>query len=166
MKNLIIGLFVLGLTTQVFSQNIALPEVEISAVNYKYLNAVENDGTAINVKMLQEKVALYDIKKSDLYADDYGTYTVSFYIPEGKILAAYDKNGNLIRTIEKFKDIRLPSTVLNSIAKRFPNWNMDNDVYRVEYHSNKGVTKKQYKVKISNGEFVQTIKVNENGDFL
>jgi hypothetical protein len=166
MKNLIIGLFVLGLTTQIFSQNITLPEVEIAAVNYKYLNAVDSDNIAVNVKMLQEKVALYDVKKSDLYVDDYSTYTVTFYIPEGKILAAYDKKGKLIRTIEKFKDVRLPAIVINSIAKRFPNWAMNNDVYRVEYHSDKGATKKQYKVKITNGEFVQTIKVNENGEFL
>ena len=166
MKNLIIGLIVFGLTTQVFSQVVQLPEVEIAAVNYKYLNAVGSDEVDISVKSLQEKVAQYDLKKTDLYDDDYDMYTVSFYIPEGKILAAYDKNGELLRTIERFKDIKLPLIVRNSVAKRFPNWSMDNDIYRVEYHNDKGVTKRQYKVKIANGEFVQKIEVNEDGEFL
>ena len=54
-----------------------------------------------------EKVAMYDLKSSDLYSDEYATYNVSFYILDGKILAAYAKDGKLLRTIEKYKDIKL-----------------------------------------------------------
>ena len=166
MKKLIIGLLVFGLTTQfMFSQIIELSEVIVS-VNYKYLNAIDNEETAVPVKMLQEKVALYDVKKSELYSDEYDTYTVSFFIPDGKIVAAYDKDGKIIRTIEKFKNVKLPYDVTKSIVKRFPNWKMVKDVYKVNYHDDSGITKNQYKVKLENGDKTMTVKVNDKGEFL
>ena len=57
---------------------------------------------------LEEKVAMFDLRSSEYYNDEYDTYYVSFYIPDGKILAAYDKEGKLVRTIEKFKNVKLP----------------------------------------------------------
>jgi len=166
MKKYIIGLIIFGLTTQLFAQIIELPEVVITAVNYKYLNAVDTDNSAIDVKMLREQVAFYDLKNSDLYGDEYDMYTISFYIPDGKILAAYNKNGKIIRTIEKFNNVKLPNTVRDAVIKRFPNWTIIDEVYRVNYHNKKGVTKKQYKIKLENGEETLKIKMNEDGDFL
>lgn len=166
MKKLILGLLVFGLTTQfMFSQIIELSEVTVS-VNYKYLNATDNLETAVPVKMLQEKVAFYDIKKHDLYSDEYDTYTVSFYIPDGKIVAAYDNDGKIMRTIEKFKNVKLPFTVSNAIAERFPNWSMVKDVYKINYHSDKGLTRNEYKVKLENDDKTMTVKVNNKGEFL
>lgn len=166
MKKLIIGLLIFGLTTQfMFSQIIELSEVVVS-VNYKYLNAIDNEETAVPVKILQEKVALYDVKKSELYSDEYDTYTVSFFIPDGKIVAAYDSDGKIIRTIEKFKNVKLPHAVSEAIINRFPNWSMIKDVYKVNYHDKSGITKNQYKVKLKNKDKTMTVKVNENGDFL
>ena len=166
MKKLIIGLLVFGLTTQfMFSQITELSEVVVS-VNYKYLNAIDNQETAVPVKMLQEKVALYDVKKSELYRDEYDTYTVSFFIPDGKIVAAYDKDGKIMRTIEKFKNVKLPYNVTRAIVKRFPNWKMVKDVYKVNYIDKSGITKNQYKVKLENGDKKMTVKVTDKGEFL
>ncbi len=166
MKKLIIGLLVFGLTTQfMFSQIIELSEVVVS-VNYKYLNAIDNQETAVPVKMLQEKVALYDVKKSELYRDDYDTYTVSFFIPDGKIVAAYDNDGKIMRTIEKFKNVKLPYNVTRAIVKRFPNWKMVKDVYKVNYIDKSGITKNQYKVNLENGDKKMTVKVTDKGEFL
>ena len=121
MKKSILSLIIFCLTFGMYSQITQLPEVVITAVNYKYLNAVENEDTDLSVQMLQEHVAMYDLKNSDLYGDEYDTYTVSFYIPDGKILAAYDKNGEIIRTIERFQNVKLPKDVRNAVYKRFPN---------------------------------------------
>jgi len=149
-----------------YSQITQLPEVVITAVNYKYLNAVENVDTDISVQMLQEQVAMYDLKNSELYSDDYDTYTVSFFIPDGKILAAYDKNGEIIRTIEKFKNIKLPKSVRDAISRRFPNWSLEKDAYLVNYHKNNEKVSKQYKVKLKNGKKVMRVKLAEGGNFL
>ncbi|MBD3660678.1 MAG: nicotinate-nucleotide adenylyltransferase, partial [Arenibacter algicola] len=94
MKKILFGLLAIGLTTQSFSQiipTVELSEVTVYATNYKYLNDINTGELAsVPVKLLQEKVATYDIKSSEYYQDDYDLYNITFFIPEGKILAAYD----------------------------------------------------------------------------
>jgi hypothetical protein len=168
MKKFILSLLVIGLTSQVYSQITKveeLSEVVVTAVNYKYLNQTDNKEAAVPVQMLQRKVAAYDVTTKDYYQDDYDYYTVEFYIPDGKIVAAYDPDGKIIRTIEKFKNIKLPNAVTKALLDRFPNWTVANDVYRVTYTDEKGA-KKVYKLKLENGEKVMKIKMNEDGEFL
>lgn len=164
MKKLILGLLVIGLTSQVFSQVINLPEIEIAAVNYKYLNAVASEGVDIDVKLLEKKVALFDIKSSDFYVDDYTTYQVRFYIPNGTILAAYDKNGKITRTIEKFTDVKLPMDVRDAVFARFPGWTLKRDVYRVTYNQEK--SRKIYKIVLLKEKKILRVKVDDKGYFL
>lgn len=165
MKKLFIFLISIGLVSQIYAQDIKLPEVVISAVNYKYLNAVNSEDSDMIVKKLQEKVALYNIKESDLYEDDYDYYTVSFYIPDGKIVAAYDKEGQIIRTIERFESVKLPKDVRDAIFDRFPNWTLEKDVYFVNYRTNMD-TKKVYKIKLKNGTEVLRVKLDAEGNFM
>jgi len=169
MKKLVLGLFIFGLTTQVNSQTIELPETLIS-VNYKYLNAVDAanaDETPARVKRLEEEVLKYDNKDiRSLYDDEYDTYSVSFFVPEGKIIAAIDKNGKIIRTIEKYNNVRLPLVVTQAIAKRFPNWGIIEDVYLINYHCKKDSIKQEYKVKLKNEDQIITVKTDEKGMFL
>ena len=101
-----------------------------------------------------------------MYNDVYDTYTISFYIPEGRIVAAYDKDGKIIRTIERFKNVKLPENILMAVTQRFPNWAIVKDAYKINYMDHAGVTKKEYKIKLKNGDKRMTVKVNEAGDFL
>jgi hypothetical protein len=155
--------FTLGYTIPVFAQE-TLPEVTVVATNYKYLKSVGGKEVAQPVQVLQRAAAAYDVKKADYYEDDYESYFVSFYIPEGQILAAYDKNGKLIRTAEKYENVKLPSTVTNAVESRFPNWKISKDVYQVTYYEEKGADKK-YKLLLENGNKRMKVKVNEAGEF-
>ncbi len=165
MKKPILIILLLALSSQVFSQVTELDEVVITAVNYKYLNAVDSKKNSVTVQELEEKVALFDLKSSEYYNDEYDTYYVSFYIPDGKILAAYDKDGKLIRTIEKFKNVKLPKAVRDAVAKQYPNWSMTSDVYKVSFHKNNDVAKKQYKVNLKNSNKKIKVKLDEKGNF-
>ena len=168
MKKFILSLLVIGLTSQVYSQITKveeLSEVVVTAVNYKYLNQTDNKEAAVPVQMLQRKVAAYDVTTKDYYQDDYEYYTVEFYIPDGKIVAAYDPDGKILRTIEKFNNIKLPTAVSEALLDRFPNWTVASDVYRVTYTEKMGA-KKVYKLKLENGDKEMKIKMNEDGDFL
>ena len=168
MKKFIIGLFVIGLTSPVLAQ---IPKVEqlseviVTAINYKYLSATDSKEVAIPVKMLERKAAAYNVENSEFYSDDYAFYTVSFIIPEGKIVAAYNPEGELIRTIERFENVKLPTAVRNAVAERFPNWTIVKDVYRVTYNQNKGANK-SYKLKLKNGDKAMRVKVDDKGEFL
>ncbi len=168
MKNILLGLFVFGLTSQGFSQIVKteqLSEVVVTAVNYKYLNATTNEEEALPVKMLERQAAAYNIKESDLYSDEYEYYTVSFFIPDGRIVAVYNADGQIIRTIEKFKNVKLPETVNKAVMERFPNWIVESDVYLVSYSDDKGA-KKTYKLKLKNGDERMRVKIDETGTFL
>ncbi len=163
MKKIIIGLFVLGLTIQSFAQVVKdekLPEVIIHAVNYKYLNSVNSEDGDITVDLLEQKVANYDLKNSDFYVDEYKLYNVSFFIPDGYILAAYDGEGEIIRTIEKFNNSKLPSSVMRSVNDKYPGWAVSKNVYKVSYSKTQGVTKR-YKFTLDNG--VKRIRVKTDG---
>ena len=97
MKKLLLGLFAIGLTLPTYAQITTtekLSEVTVYATNYKYLQNVNTGEVAsVPVEMLERKVAAYDVKGSEMYHDDYDFYEINFYIPDGTILAAYDKEG-------------------------------------------------------------------------
>jgi len=169
MKNLLIGLIAIGASMQLYAQEPkveALKEVIIVATNYKYLDKVNAEDVAVPVQQLQRKVATYNIKDLDIYEDEYDFYDVSFVIPEGKVLASYDKDGKIIQTIEKFKNVALPNSVATSIAKRFPNWTVAKDVYLLNYTESKESAKKRYKITLENGDKRMKVKVDAEGNFL
>lgn len=161
---LIAGTAILVITVPAIAQEV-LPEVTVVATNYKYLKSAGGQEVAQPVQMLQRAAAAYDVKKSEYYEDDYDTYFISFYIPEGQILAAYDKSGKLIRTAEKYKNVKLPAAVTKAVTDRFPNWKISNDAYLVTYYEEAGATKK-YKLLLENGNKRLKVKVNEAGEIL
>lgn len=164
MKKLIIGLFLLGLTTQIYAQDpIKLPEVTI-VHNYKYLSSVDSEDLAIPVEKLELKVSDFNVKELDVYSDENELYDVYFIIPEGKILASYDKDSNLLSTAERFKNIALPLQVSKAIAKRFPGWSITKDLYLVNYYES-GKTRKLYKVTLENGNKRIKVKLDDSGNF-
>ncbi len=168
MKKLILGLLVLGFTTQFFAQVEKvekLPEILIHSLNYKYLSNVNTDDGDISVDLLEQKVANFDIKSSDFYIDEFKLYNVSFYIPEGYILAAYDGEGKITHTIEKFKNSKLPSSVMKSVNDRYPGWTVSKNVYKVNYSQSQGVTKR-YKFILDNGDKRIRVKTDGKGNLL
>lgn len=167
MKNLIICLIITGLTTVGFAQErvIALEEVEVLGVNYKYLNALGDANVAEPVKLLEQKVATFDIKSLADYEDEAQDYYVYFNIPEGKILAVYDENGEIIRTSERFQDIRLPLDVSNAIVEKYPGWMIEGDIYVVNYRKDQEIIK-SYKLFLRKDEMHKRVKTDEKGNFL
>jgi len=167
MKKLFIALIIMGLTTVGFAQEkrVTLEEVEILGVNYKYLDALGDEDVARPVKLLERKVATFDLKSLDGYEDEEQDYYVYFKIPQGKILAIYDDEGVIMRTSEKFTDIRLPLAVSNAIVAKYPGWTITGDIYRVSYIKNKTI-KKTYKLFISKDGEHTRVKTDENGNFI
>ncbi|MDO5980852.1 nicotinate-nucleotide adenylyltransferase [Flavivirga spongiicola] len=166
MEKILFGLFIFGLTAQVNSQTIELPNTLIS-VNYKYLDATDSDNAPKEVKRLEDEILNYNHKEiSKLYNDTDKVYEVSFSVPKGKIVAAYDKNGKIIRTNEKYYNVRLPLEVAQAISKRFPNWGIIEDVYLIKYHCDKDSLKQEYKVKIKNNTEIIKVRTDEKGIFL
>lgn len=177
MKKLLIGLILIGISTQFYAQvtddgtspvvidDTMLPEVLVRATNYKYLNSVDNSEAAVSVQYLEEMAARFDVRSSEFYEDRGDLYRMYFYIPNGTLVAAYDRNGKILYTIEKFTDVALPVDVLSSVHEKYPGWTIAKDVYKVSYDVKSGI-QKQYKVVLKNGKETKRVKVNEEGVFL
>lgn len=166
MKNLILILFLFGITIPLTAQIIKLDEVFIYPDKYKYIYEVAADTADENVKNLEMAIAKFDVTKEEYYDDEYDTYKVSFYIPQGYAVAAYDKDGKILRTIERYKNVKLPLAVSQAIAKRFSGWTVDKDIYKVIYNEEKWGAMKVYKLKLTNGEETIRVKTDEEGNFL
>ena len=171
MKNLIIGLFVLGLTSLSYSQelysNADLAELEdrsISYVNSNYMNKVQNVRTSGQIKSLEVLISRYDITKSRKFDGKAKPFKVKFYSPKGSIVATYDSKGKILTSLEKFKDIALPKHVLQSISKAYPKAKILSNTYMVSYSSETGA-KMNYKVKIRKGDLRKIMKIDADGNF-
>lgn len=68
-----IGTLIFALSIPSVAQVVELPEIEIVAVNYKYLNAMGEE-VAVPVKQVEEAVADFNLKSSEMYEDEYDTY--------------------------------------------------------------------------------------------
>jgi hypothetical protein len=168
MKNVIIGLFLLGFTAPLFAQVTPaeqLSEVFIVSTNYKYLDQTGSRDLAEPVKQLERKVATFNLEELDVYNDDEEFYDVAFIIPEGKILASYNKDGTITRSVERFEEINLPASVTEAVMKRFPGWAISKNVYLVKYLEAKN-TKKVYKLVLENGDVQIRVKTDDKGNFL
>lgn len=166
MKKVILALFAFGIAIPSIAQVVTLPEVEVSAKNYKYLDDVNNPAAAQTVQKIERYATSYDVRSSEYYEDEYDNYFISFIIPNGKILASYDNEGNLLRTVEKYENIKLPLVVAQSVAKKYPGWKITKNAYLVNYHDRLGVTKKEYKIILEKGNEGMRIKTDENGNIL
>lgn len=166
MKNLFLFLLAFGLTTPVFAQIIELDTVVVRPITYRYIYEMEDDDVDQSVKDLQMKLGKFDVTKEEYYSDEYDSYIVSFYIPEGYAVATYNQDGELLRTIERYKNVKLPLAVSKALTERFPNWVVDKDIYKVSYSEPKWESKKTYKLKLSNGKKNIRVKTDQDGNFL
>ena len=145
---------------------VTLPEVKIISLNYKYLKSVDDSSAAQPVRLLEHKAASYDLKNAEFYEEEYDNYFVSFYIPQGLILAYYDNNGKMVQTTEKFKNVTLPKVLREAVTQRYPQWLIAKDVYFVQYYTDARGTKKIYKLLLENGSKRIRVKLNEIGSFI
>jgi hypothetical protein len=143
-----------------------LPPVTVQSLNYKYIRSVYDTSAAQPVRLLERRVASYDVKASEFYEEDFNDYFISFYLPHGHVLATYDNEGKLLRTAERFKNIALPPLVRQSIVRRYPGWNNKKDIYVVNYSTESDKVKKVYKVVLENGDKRLRVKTDEKGEFI
>ena len=142
-----------------------LPEVVVLAKNYKYLRSVSHKEVAQPIRLVERKSASFDVMNSEFYEDDYDNYFITFYLPEGYVLAVYDEDGKLIRTAERYKNVALPSAVRKAVADRYPKWAVTEDTYQVKYNDKTGA-QMTYKLVLRNGKKQIRVKTNEKGEFL
>ena len=171
MKNLVFGLFVLGLTSLGFSQNtndeikeVQLEAIKISNYNLNYLEEVEEQGISDNVSSLEKEAASFDVKSLDEFDGRKELYSVKFIGTNGFLLADYDWNGKIVKTTERYKNISLPKNLIKSVLNEYPQSQFLKVVYNVNYDAQKE-TEKSYRIKIMNDGKKRNLKISSGSNF-
>ncbi len=167
MRKVLLVLIIMGVSSQLFGQvqEENLNEVEVLGLHFKYLDAMDQSDVATSVKNIHKKVGNFDIHESELYDYQLENTCYTFEIPEGQVLATFDRNGNLLTTVEKFKNTKLPYSVGRALAVEYPGWSFDKIYYTINYHYETGIEKK-YKLIISKEGKTKRVILNPHGDFL
>lgn len=175
MKSFIITLLFLGLTTSSYSQDKTekvmkegimkveeLPAVVIKSAGDDFSVYLPDMNADSKVRTLQDNFIAYDLGKN---YEGYDTYLVYMEIKGGSLAATYDEKGKLIRVVENYKDVKLPSPVIYSVYKAYPGWGIVNDKYL--YSQEQGdILKKQYNLKIKKGKDTRKLTVHADGEIL
>ena len=169
MKKILLGLFILGVVNLVFAQEpeykaqvIELEGVVLKPPNFEYLASVQGKHTPATVKVLERKAAYYDVKESPVYDDSYDAYEVFFSHSDGRVIATYDKDGQIVKSFEKFKDIPVPAPIRNTVYETFPDWTISKHTYVVSYYRNRSI-EKTYHFQIRKGKEKKNLKMVWNG---
>lgn len=79
--------------------------------------------------------------------------------------ATYNEKGKLIRVVENYKNVILPSQVIYSIYKNFPEWTIVNDKF-LYTQTDGDIVKKQYNVKIKKNDDIRKLVVRPDGEIV
>lgn len=103
----------------------------------------------------------FDIKTfiSAINNDSYEEYLVTFKSSKGYLEANYDKEGTLVETSQRFKDIVLPLNVRRDLYKNHKGWTMVQNKYIASGKSDR-IDKEVYKIKLVNGNQKLNVKMD------
>lgn len=175
MKSIILTFLLIGLSIWSYSQDKPkkdtqqgkmkieeLPAVVIKRVGSDFSVYLPDKNPDMNVRNMEEKFIAYDIGK-DYEGNE--SYLLIMQSKKGSLAATYDENGKLTRVVEQYKNTRLPSEVIYSVYKNYPDWTIVNDKFL--YTQAEGdVLKKQYNLKIKKGKETMKLTVRPNGEIL
>jgi len=170
-----IMIFVIGLTSLSYSQTKDddfdddetikiedLPAVVIKSAGKDFSIYLPDRNSDRSVRQLEDKFIYYRLGKD---YEGYDEYLVILEGDKGSLSATYNENGKLIHVIEKYDNVKLPSKVIYSVYKTFPNWEIIKDKYL--YTQKEGdIIKKQYHLKIKKGNKTRQITVHADGTII
>lgn len=169
MKSFIIIFLFLGITSSSYSQDEKgkmkieeLPGVVIKRIGSDFSIYIPDNNPDQSVKAVEEKFIAYDLGKEN---EGYEEYLLIMEVKNGSLAATYDEKGKLTRVVEDFRNVKLPSQVIYSVYRTYPQWSIVND--RFLYTQEEGdVIKKQYNLKIKKGKETRKLVVRPNGEIL
>ena len=139
-----------------------LPGVVIKRVGSDFSVYLPDNNPDQRVSIVEEKFIAYDLGKDAEGAEE---YLVVMEVKNGSLTATYNENGKLVRVVEQFKNVKLPSEVIYSIYRTYPTYSIVNDKFL--YTQEDGdVIKKQYTVKIKKDKEIIKLTVRPNGEII
>jgi hypothetical protein len=139
-----------------------LPAVVIKSAGSDFSVYLPDRNADQKIRKLEDEFIAYDLGKD---YEGYENYLVIMEIKDGSLAATYNEKGKLIRVVENYKNVKLPSKVIYSVYKMYPGWEIVNDKYL--YSQKEGdIQKKQYNLKIKKGKKTRKLTVHPDGEII
>lgn len=130
---------------------------------------VTANGNNINLDIREEYFNQFFINPIRFVEENFDFYSlnlqnfeeaqVKFITPKGYLKATYNKDGDLISTVQQYKNIDLPRDLWLQVYKENEGWSMISNKYSAMGKFNK-IDKALYKIKLSNGKKTKKIKIS------
>ena len=167
MKQFVALLIFLGLCSIVYAQKdndgitpVALDAITVSSANADYLRKVTDGQTSAVVQELQYRAANFDVSSLSEYDKEaISSFEVIFKASNGDIMATYTADGLIVKAFEDFENIILPFPVRKMVFDGNDGWKMEKNRY-VCIFSEDNLTKKQYKVTLTDGNRKKRMTLN------
>ncbi|GGD46367.1 hypothetical protein [Muriicola marianensis] len=171
MKQILFSALLLGLSGTGLAQDakpqvqeISLAAVTVSPIlNHSYRNMAIKGINSEAVVDLEEIAARYNVNESSVYDKSMDAYEIIFKNSKGSILATYDKTGKILTTVERYKDISLPSGVRNTVHSQYPGWELTDNNYLVRFKDGRDI-RRVFTVTIVKDGAKKNLKLSVEGE--
>jgi hypothetical protein len=130
-----------------------------------YLREVQSPLTPKAVKEFQIMAVEYDVAQSDLFDGRDALFLVVFRTQKGSIEASYDWTGEVVETIERFRNLTLPRKVLLSGMKDHSGWRVMGTSYYVYFVKDRR-KRILYTLQIADGKKRKKILLDKDGTII
>ena len=89
-----------------------LPEIVLKKIGEDFSVYLPDWNPDMDVRQLQKYFVAYDLGKD---FEGYDNYLVIMRNAKGTLTATYNDKGKLVRVVEKYENVRLPSDVIYSV---------------------------------------------------
>jgi hypothetical protein len=169
MKDLLLVLAFLGSLSMAHGQegdvNFNRNEIRTAQKESDYLRKVQTAITPQAVSEYRVMAVHYDVASSDLFDGRDALFLVVFRTQKGAIEASYDWSGEVVESIERFRNIALPNKIIRSGMQYHSGWRVVGTNYYVYYLKDR-TTRISYSIYISNGSKKKKILLDGEGSLL
>lgn len=172
MKTLIFSLLLIAATGLGHAQEIT--QLEEAKVGFAPLDAkITRDGDSFSYKVEEtytgefSKDAIAFMKANfniqnfiaETAGENYDSYLITLRSGNGYLSADFDKEGNLVKTYQKFQNIVLPLDVRREVYMGNKGWTMTSNKY-VAFGKGDLLEKESYRIRLENGNQKRTVKLD------
>ncbi|TMU54976.1 hypothetical protein [Flagellimonas algicola] len=111
-----------------------VPMDDFEEPNAHYVSKITSSSFLTSVHPMQQKVAKFELDAlQEFDKNEPSRYHVVFANENALVHAWYDSKGELVKTIERYKNQVLPSHVRKKIALEYPKWSFGDNVLVVRF---------------------------------
>jgi hypothetical protein len=106
--------------------------------NYDYLKRIAQNERSLEIDRLQREAANFNLSSLAIYdKSEKSKYDVVIRSSYSTLYIKYDYLGNIISSVERYKNLKIPLNLSQEIARKYPGWRFTKSTYSVKYRNGK-----------------------------